>query len=527
MRNTAHTGPRPTVLAQVSISDERSRGWFAQLAAALEELGVDLCTLEMHHAATREPRREGCRVRLPNSAMRAACERWCRIHSAPQDAGDVPAGAGVEDLLATARRFEADLLRIAGKEPDEGGILARQWWYLRAWDVLLQCVRPRAVLVQNGGAIWEATLAAAARRPGLPVLYVERGPLPDTLQVDPQGVNGGAAFARAAFVQEPAPLSAAEREELGAYVEWVRGCGASAWEQPEAESAHSLRRRLAIPEGARVLFFPGQVTGDTNVLLNCPNFAGNADVVAFLAELVRQRPHWHLVVKPHPKAVDPLEEPADGVDGRFVLCPDAHVHALIEMADLVATINSSVGCEAALMGKPVVQLGRSLLSGKGVVYEPSGREEAARRLGELMDGEPAPAASERRRDAFFHHFLFEFLYRFDELAEGRGAARLARRVVNLAAGHRFPAQPEAAYGAMTELLAARMDYRKVLSRHSDGAILEAFYKRALITHCPDGLVRQEFARRGLVHRLGIRELLGGLRTRLRERLLGARAKEAS
>ncbi|MHC4481877.1 MAG: hypothetical protein ACYS1C_13060, partial [Planctomycetota bacterium] len=290
MREPDHGGERKC-LALVSVPDERAYRCFARLAEELAQAGVRLCTVEMDSAAPPEPTEEGPWLRLPFSRLWEAWETAFPRFLAPEGREGPLAALTEEEVLGVARMFGSQAADALGVDAECSPMVSGEWWWLRIWTVLLHAFRPDVVLVWNGGSTWSAALAAVGRFLGSAVLYGERGPLPDTLQVDPEGVNGLSAFARSSSDAELPALSADAEAELDAYVASVRRSGSSAWGQPDRESAAALRQRLQIPAEAKVLFFPGQVTIDTNVLLNSPHFEGNAEVVQFLTVLLAERPH--------------------------------------------------------------------------------------------------------------------------------------------------------------------------------------------------------------------------------------------
>ena len=61
-----------------------------------------------------------------------------------------------------------------------------------------------------------------------------------------------------------------------------------------------------------------------------------------------------VVFRPHPNELSDYS--SDEQTGVYVSDSDDHIHSLIAASDLVVTINSTVGIEANLLGKPVIQV---------------------------------------------------------------------------------------------------------------------------------------------------------------------------
>jgi len=243
-----------------------------------------------------------------------------------------------------------------------------------AWccDRVLEACRPDLVMVWNGLLSHQAVVADRARRRGLPVRYCEKGPLPDTWYADPLGVN-----AAGSLVAEPkspgltealdAPL---EPDELAATLGEIRRIaeqGASAWGQPPRRGAAAWRQTLGIGDRDRVLFFPLQVDADTNMRFFSPHFSGSLEALTAVSRAAGDR--WRVLAKPHPQGACPPRAVQDAVGRRGWCVPDINLHDALDLADLVVTINSTVAAEAAWRDLPVLQLGRGILSDKGIVAE--------------------------------------------------------------------------------------------------------------------------------------------------------------
>jgi len=67
---------------------------------------------------------------------------------------------------------------------------------------------------------------------------------------------------------------------------------------------------------------------------------------------------WMLVVRPHPSENMHFREQITGID----YCREDELHALLKAVDVVVVMSSTVGLEAALLGKPVVSLNMSVFS---------------------------------------------------------------------------------------------------------------------------------------------------------------------
>jgi hypothetical protein len=126
---------------------------------------------------------------------------------------------------------------------------------------------------------------------------------------------------------------------------------------------NSLRLRghyTPLQDAGRIVYYPLHVPGDMALTLRSPQYL---DQLALIDLVLRSVPHTHRVaVKEHPAmigAVDParLIELKRRYDNLVLLPPSTNNYQVIRTADLVVSVNSKSGAEAALLGKPVLVLG--------------------------------------------------------------------------------------------------------------------------------------------------------------------------
>lgn len=124
--------------------------------------------------------------------------------------------------------------------------------------------------------------------------------------------------------------------------------------------------------GEPYYFFPLHLMDDSAITIRAPQFQRQEEVVQFIAE--RCLP-WgtKLYVKPHPAAMhaygmDMLAKIARIPNVRLI-DPRIPAHTLIAASQAVTVINSTVGFEGLLYGKPVIALGRVFYRGWGVTTD--------------------------------------------------------------------------------------------------------------------------------------------------------------
>lgn len=309
---------------------------------------------------------------------------------------------------------------------------------LQELAALFDAQRPDGVLVWNGSGLVASIAVHLARARHIPVVFGENGYLPATLQLDPDGVNqfasitalaaGGQAFLPA----DPAlderlesvladyrsgrapPLQRAMRTWRPSWSarlrrELARLVRARSWMPAAALDAREFPARLD-PLPARFVLVPFQVSQDSQLILHSP--VVGADLRRFLAQVhaaVRAiDPGLAVVVKLHPAESSRVLATYRDLPRRY---PDVRFTTAHPLADLlsacaaVVTINSTVGFEGLVFGKPVIALGRNFYVGPGL----------ARAVTRVEDLEPVlraalaePVDAERVR-GFLRYVYFRFL----------------------------------------------------------------------------------------------------------------------
>jgi hypothetical protein len=305
----------------------------------------------------------------------------------------------------------------------------------------LEALAPVATLLWNGHHVTELILAAACRRGGTPLLYIERAPLSDSLFVDEEGLSTASRVAR----QRTWPASPAWTRRAAAIAREMAKTHATWWEQPSRRigGASALRTALGIADEARVVLFAGQVDQDTQSFLFSPHHETNLAAFAWMLDQLKRYPDVYVLGKQHPRSRTPAARyqallDASGVRGCWR--SDVAIGDALDAADRVVAVNSTVLYEALARARPVLALGDWLLSGRGVAYEAT-RDESS-----VVDDwwrAVGHAAQRRRWPEALGHLLRRSVYSFETTgtrAGMLGAADLARRIARRAAssGWRAP-----------------------------------------------------------------------------------------
>jgi len=138
-----------------------------------------------------------------------------------------------------------------------------------------------------------------------------------------------------------------------------------------ARAVAARPRYGALEPGRPFVYFPLHVVDDYKVKRVIPHCYDQASLIERVAEAL---PHGHdLVLKEHPMSIGrnrlSLLRRLARVENVRIVSPHENSHELIQRAEAVAVISSTVGLEALFYGRPVLTLGQPYYSGYGVTLD--------------------------------------------------------------------------------------------------------------------------------------------------------------
>ncbi|MCY1259501.1 Capsule polysaccharide biosynthesis protein [compost metagenome] len=252
---------------------------------------------------------------------------------------------------------------------------------------LLERERPDAVAVWNGANRY-CQLLLSLLPAGTRSFFFENGLLPDTTTLDPQGVNFLNSVPRdAAFYRDYA-----QRQEIGeqSRVSLIP-------RKPRVTGQAAIR----LPE--RFVFIPFQDDRDTQVRLFSPWVRDMRELFA-VGERLASEAGLTVVFKEHPSSRESYPELHERTSDRLMFANGNATQELIEAADFVVTLNSTVGLESLLLGKPLLTLGQAFYNVEGVVMHAGSAEEALR----IARAFPNWPVDDVLRKSFLHYLHHEY-----------------------------------------------------------------------------------------------------------------------
>lgn len=208
-----------------------------------------------------------------------------------------------------------------------------------------------------------------AKDAGAATLYAELAPFPGRVTLDRAGVN-----AEGSVPQDPAFYHVWAGADPTRNAEAWRAMGAGLTARPS--------RRADVGQGADplpgtpFLFCPLQVPDDSQVRLFAGWTGGMAGFLTALGQAAQHLPPgWHLRLKEHPSARQPLAALLAPLiaTGRVVLDNATDSFAQLAASRGVVTLNSSMGLQAFFHDKPVLALGRAFWALPGIATQADGQ----------------------------------------------------------------------------------------------------------------------------------------------------------
>ena len=233
------------------------------------------------------------------------------------------------------------------------------------WDQFWRCVidsyKPLMVFLWNGYHIAEASLNQNCRRKCIETFFLERGPFAKSFYCDKRGHNFSSSFVS----NYPRMQSNLSTANINAFKGIYFSNKLSNWEQPKSlPSRSAFRKSIGIPENKLIVFMPGQLDRDCNLKLFSPHFSCFFEAAStVIASLTRFRDQVFLLGKQHPRDATKNHKKLKrlfATVGKWMATPN--IFDCLNYADAIISINSSSAVEGALLGKPILMLGHSVLA---------------------------------------------------------------------------------------------------------------------------------------------------------------------
>lgn len=257
---------------------------------------------------------------------------------------------------------------------------------LRA-QALLDQEQPQVLVLWNGSHRYCQILLALLPA-GTRTAFFENGLLPNTTTFDPQGVNFRNSVPREAeFYRRYAEHVAQSPEEA---IELVP-------RKPRVEGLQSIE----LPK--QYVFMPFQDDRDTQVRLFSPWIKNMRELFA-LGELIHAKTGLTVVFKEHPSSRESYPELHQRCHASLLFANGNSTQELIESSLFVVTLNSTVGLESLLLGRPLLTLGQAFFNIPGVVMH----ADSAVQMLDIAAAFPEWPVHPELRNGFLHYLKHQY-----------------------------------------------------------------------------------------------------------------------
>ena len=270
-------------------------------------------------------------------------------------------------------------------------------WYFSSCYRILVNKNIKGLAVWNGQNLPLAAAIAAAHRLGVRTLFFENGPLPNSTMLDPEGINFKNSFPRDPDFFNDLHV---DEDKLRKLLETPLVARAPRKNKTEEKTP------TVLPDN--YLFLPFQTYNDTQVLLFSPWIGGMRELLREVRLALDTLPHPRpvLVVKEHPSCrMEYSDLYKEMAAKEVVFASDISTMELIQRSQGVITINSSVGVESILLGKPVLTLGQAFYNIPGLVLHAENTQELVEAIQMLTKYQPLT----KLRDGFLYYLKYHYL----------------------------------------------------------------------------------------------------------------------
>ena len=241
-------------------------------------------------------------------------------------------------------------------------------FHLHHYLKLIKQYNPSLLLIWNGNDPRQYIIGKLGVFFGIKTLFVERGPLPAVLFYDKKGGLFNSSVSSLSLDKFKNGFE--NYNHVEEYVKWYSSTSETLWHQPTSLQNNNLRERFGINENQKITIFIGQVDNDVQTKLFSPFFASNLEAFEWFVKHAIKENHF-VIGKHHPKSLIPVEKYQSiiGELQNVIWTNQLALNECLEVADFIVAVNSSVIFDALLHKKPVLSLGESILSNKGILYE--------------------------------------------------------------------------------------------------------------------------------------------------------------
>jgi hypothetical protein len=299
-----------------------------------------------------------------------------------------------------------------------------------ATDTYLSTTDLATVIVLSGIMPWERIVRARAERHGVRCIFYEGGQRPGSLILTEGKQASDYDFSEDWQAWKAIPLSVAEARRLDDYLGRRRnndGLTYGVYSPAATGEVNRLREALRLAPGRPVIVAFSGLTVDATIMAAYDAFASQADWLDACIRYAADHPEVDLVIRVHPveattvrvagatnelahdRALEVIQDRWPGLPPNVRLVPsedETSSYDLLQLATVVLTFISTLGCEAAAAGIPVITSGRSHYRDLDFVWPVRAAADLPQQLDRVLDAprQPDHARELARRYLYFWFF---------------------------------------------------------------------------------------------------------------------------
>jgi hypothetical protein len=361
-------------------------------------------------------------------------------HPLTEDFGDIPLGM----LVLPSLRWRLRLQSLIDDEPTR--FLCREFM-LSAWNVardfriLMETVKPQAVVLFNGMHFPEATVFWLCQQRGVRAITHESGFQPFSGYF----VEGQATMYPIAIPDVELTSEQNTRLDVDLQKRWQGDfsmAGVKFWHEIHKLS-DLLKAKIASHQQTVAVFT--NVIFDTSQLHANMAFRDMFDWLDTLLEVIRAHPETLFIIRAHPDEARPgkasresvamwtEQSGASALENVVFIPPQERLSSydLVRTAKFILVYNSTISLESTLLGVPALCAARSPFTDYGTAFFEPERESYLQRLNTFLNADSLPvlegAARRTRRFMYYRYYRFSLPFgEFVESTQPTGYVRLKK-----------------------------------------------------------------------------------------------------
>lgn len=240
-------------------------------------------------------------------------------------------------------------------------------------DNILKELDPSCVMIFNSFRSWHYIIEGIAKEKNIKIYYFEFGPIEGTFQIDGCGLMGESYPCIKASEFDKLYIDASDLIQAKQIIKYMYESRINRYMQKQINIQKTVDEYFM--NGEPLVVFMGQNDFEAGLqpytirtIRHHSGFYMESKKAAEEIYEICRRKNYNFIYKPHP-AMKNLKNNLKDINDEIFMLNDGDINDIIDRADVVITINSSVAYISMIRGKPTILLGKMQLSNHGCCYE--------------------------------------------------------------------------------------------------------------------------------------------------------------